>query len=48
MGPFDPAEALARIPRDVKIVDIGGEHRDAEECTLNGRLAPRQITHFAL
>ena len=42
------AEALARIPRDVEIVDIGGEHRYAEECTLNARLAPRQITHFAL
>jgi hypothetical protein len=32
----------------VEIVDIGGEHRYAEECTLNARLAPRQITHFAL
>jgi N-acetyl-gamma-glutamyl-phosphate reductase len=42
------AEALARIPRDVEIVDVGGEHRDAEECTLNARLAPRQLTHFAL
>jgi N-acetyl-gamma-glutamyl-phosphate reductase len=42
------AEALARVPKDVKIVDIGAEHRDAEECTLNARLAPRQITHFAL
>jgi len=42
------AEALARIPKDVEIVDIGGEHRYAEECTLNARLAPRQITHFAL
>jgi len=42
------AEALARVPKGVEIVDIGGEHRDAEECTLNARLAPRQITHFAL
>jgi N-acetyl-gamma-glutamyl-phosphate reductase len=42
------AEALARVPKDVKIVDIGAEHRNAEECTLNARLAPRQITHFAL
>jgi len=32
----------------VEIVDIGGEHRYAEECTLNARLTPRQITHFAL
>lgn len=24
------AEALARVPREVKIVDIGGDHRDAE------------------
>ncbi|MGG5821656.1 N-acetyl-gamma-glutamyl-phosphate reductase [Falsiroseomonas sp. HW251] len=24
------AEALARVPKDVKIVDIGGDHRDAE------------------
>jgi N-acetyl-gamma-glutamyl-phosphate reductase len=42
------AEALARIPKGVKIFDIGGDHRYAEECTLNARLAPRQITHFAL
>ena len=42
------AEALARVPKGVKIVDIGSEHRDAEECTLNARFAPRQITHFAL
>jgi N-acetyl-gamma-glutamyl-phosphate reductase len=42
------AEALARVPKGVKIVDIGGDHRYAEECTLNARLAPRQITHFAL
>jgi N-acetyl-gamma-glutamyl-phosphate reductase len=24
-------EALARVPRDVKIVDLGGDHRDAED-----------------
>ena len=42
------AEALARLPRDVEIVDSGGEHRYAEECTLIARLAPRQIMHFAL
>jgi len=41
-------EVLARVPKGLKIVDVGGDHRYVEGCTLNARLAPRQIEHFAL
>ena len=33
------AEVLARVPKDVKIVDIGGDHRYAEGVRPGRRLA---------